>query len=276
MEEAGYTRSYRRRWSHPAFRNLRDAAIWSWMTDAATWRDTAVRFSGQTVNLKRGQLVTSERFLAEGFVVDRQVIRRYLDNLVSEHMVSLQKTHGGTVITICNYDKYQASQDSEQPAKNPSQTHDEPTTNPNKKEGNKERTEEYKFEGKTIRLKADDYDRWRKSFFAIGDFDAELTRIDASIEGKGWFAAASAKLNAKHQALLTAKKTTQAGVRDSLSDARAAETIKRAVREDKRYLVSRVSMIDAKKLFEAELITENEAAYCGYRSVASPNERQTA
>lgn len=208
MEEAGYTRSYRKRWSHTAFRNLRDAAIWSWMTDAAAWRDTAIRFCGQRVELKRGQLVTSERFLAEGFCVDRQVIRRLLDNIVSEHMVTLQKTHVGTIITICNYDKYQSSSDGENPPENPDRTHVEPTSNPNKKETKE--LKKFKFEGKTIRLTESDYDRWRKSFFAIADFDAELTRIDAQVDGRGWFSAAANKLNYKHQLALTSKKVTPA------------------------------------------------------------------
>jgi hypothetical protein len=148
------------------------------------------------------------RFLAEGFCVDRQVIRRLLDNIVSEHMVTLQKTHVGTIITICNYDKYQSSSDGENPPENPDRTHVEPTSNPNKKETKE--LKKFKFEGKTIRLTESDYDRWRKSFFAIADFDAELTRIDAQVDGRGWFSAAANKLNYKHQLALTSKKVTPA------------------------------------------------------------------
>jgi uncharacterized protein YdaU (DUF1376 family) len=63
----------------------------------------------------------------------------------------------------------------------------------------------YRWHGKIVRLKADDYEAWRKSYSAIPDLDAELTRIDDALasEGKikGWFPAASAMLAAKHQKL---------------------------------------------------------------------------
>lgn len=265
MEEAGYTRSYRRRWTHPAFKNLRDAAIWSWMTDAAAWRDTAIRFCGQSIQVKRGQLVTSERFLAEGFCVDRQVILRLLDNLVSEHMVSLQKTHGGTIVTICNYDKYQASAEGENPQENPSRTHDEPTANPNKKEEKEgKESKKYRFEGKTIRLTEEDYGRWKRSFYAITDIDAELTRIDSQVEGRGWFNAAANKLNYKHQALL-AKRAEQEPQKPNpdVRLANLASVIKRGFAKQDKIWVSRVSSSDAADCLKANLITPDEATWCG-------------
>ncbi len=133
-DDGGYTRSYRRKWDNPVFRNLRDAGIWSWMTDSAVWKDTKIRFCDRLIFIKRGQLVTSERFVASGFDVDRQVIRRIWDALEDEQMITRQKTHGGTLITICNYDIYQPSGELENPLNLPSQTHVKPTSNPNKKE----------------------------------------------------------------------------------------------------------------------------------------------
>lgn len=134
MTDGGFTKSYRAKWNHPVFRNLRDASVWAWLTDSAVWRATRTRFCDRVVGLERGQIVTSERFLASGFCVDRQVIRRLLDTLEREQMITREKTHGGTIITICNYDKYQISLEHGNPPENPSRTHDKPTTNPNKKE----------------------------------------------------------------------------------------------------------------------------------------------
>lgn len=155
MEVAGYTKSFRRKWTHHVFRNLRDAAVWSWMTDSAAWKDTKVRFGERVIELKRGQLVTSERFIADGFCMDRQVVRRLWDALEDEQMITREKTHGGTIITICNYDKYQSQTEVENPPANPGQTHVEPTPNPNKNEGNKYN------EDKSLNA---DFDEWYSAY----------------------------------------------------------------------------------------------------------------
>lgn len=133
-ETGGFTRSWRRKWSNPIFRNLRDAAIWAWMTDMAAWRPTSTRFADRLVSLSRGQLVTSERFIAKGFCCDRQITRRLFDSLEAAQMITRQQTHGGTIVTICNYDQYQNLIDGTNPQENPRPTHAQPTPNPNKKE----------------------------------------------------------------------------------------------------------------------------------------------
>ena len=62
----------------------------------------------------------------------------------------------------------------------------------------------YKYEGQVIRLVAKDYDSWRAQFGqTIPDFDSELKRVDLALvdkgQSKGWFSAAYAMLNHKHQ-----------------------------------------------------------------------------
>ena len=59
------------------------------------------------------------------------------------------------------------------------------------------------FEGKVIRLKTDDYQRWKKAFAAL-DIDSELTALDAYYDQqdvKNWFVrCASALANKQKQA----------------------------------------------------------------------------
>lgn len=182
MTDDGYARSYRRKWRNPIFRNLRDAGIWSWMTDTAAWKPTKVRFGEFVIVLERGQLITSERFMAEGFCVDRAVIRRLLDTLEGEQMIARHKTHGGTLITICNYDKYQHGDEGENPPESPGETQGEPTENPNKKKVKKVRKEESVDESSArgTRLDPDWRPDERDLAFA---FDAGLTadEIDRAI-----------------------------------------------------------------------------------------------
>jgi hypothetical protein len=75
--------------------------------------------------------------------------------------------------------------------------------------GGKRESNKYAFAGVVIRLNRADYDRWRKTYSMILDFDAELHRIDDALQAKppdNWFSAASAMLAAKHQKLLGAQR----------------------------------------------------------------------
>ncbi len=71
------------------------------------------------------------------------------------------------------------------------------------------------FSLRTVRLNQADYERWKKTYFAIPDFNAELMRIDDSLtteaERKGWFVSTSAKLNFAHKANLAQAATAAAG-----------------------------------------------------------------
>lgn len=75
---------------------------------------------------------------------------------------------------------------------------------------------EFAWEGRTIRLKPDDLTKWRRSYHAIPDLEAELTSLDSWLEGhpekqKGWFFTVSGSLNRKHQEILRAAQVEHAG-----------------------------------------------------------------
>lgn len=67
---------------------------------------------------------------------------------------------------------------------------------------------DYPFVGKVARLNRRDYDKWRKQFSAIPDFDAELTAADSWLFGQPeakqakWFGSVAAWLNRRHQEAL--------------------------------------------------------------------------
>lgn len=144
MTDDGWTKSYRRKWRHIVFRNFRDASIWAFLTDNAAWRDdTEVRFEDYRIVLARGQIAVSERFLSAGFCCDRQVVRRVLAALESAHMITRNKTTSATIITICNYEQYQSPEDTEKPTSAQTETHVEPTSNPNIEEPKKVKKEDF-------------------------------------------------------------------------------------------------------------------------------------
>ncbi len=76
----------------------------------------------------------------------------------------------------------------------------------------------YAFAGRVVRLSAKDYNTWAKAFYAIHDFNAELTALDdyysdlPSEENKGWFHRCSSALAKKHQAIIAEKKKPNGGI----------------------------------------------------------------
>lgn len=142
-EDGGWVRSYRRKWHNAAFLNFRDAAVWSYLYENAAWRDgTAVRVGGESMTLNAGEIAISERFLAQGFCCDRQVIRRILQALENNQMITRRTTHKATHVTICNYSEYQCGTPTEKPKAPPRKTQAKPTANPNLNAGNEEKKEE--------------------------------------------------------------------------------------------------------------------------------------
>lgn len=82
-------------------------AVWLWLIDNAMWKDTPHDVNGQTVLVKRGSVCVSERRLAREVGVGYQVVRTFLERLNGERMINASVTHGRTIISLCNYDKYQ-------------------------------------------------------------------------------------------------------------------------------------------------------------------------
>ena len=94
----------------------RDA--WAWLIESASWKPSRVRVKGEMVDLERGQLCFAQRFLAEKWGWSKSRVDRFLKALCAESMIEVRTKNGATsdhaagqgqsIITICNYEKYQA------------------------------------------------------------------------------------------------------------------------------------------------------------------------
>jgi hypothetical protein len=99
----------------------RDA--WVWLIEQASWKTTTARIKGDKVELQRGQMTFSVRFLADKWHWSKSRVDRFLKRLTAETMISTcskigtsaghQAGQGQSIITICNYDKYQTPEDTE-------------------------------------------------------------------------------------------------------------------------------------------------------------------
>ncbi len=72
--------------------------------------DTKIRFDGKEQILKRGQLLTGYRHLAKEYGMHISTITRSLERLKEAGRIETLSDTRGTIITICNYDKYQTKE----------------------------------------------------------------------------------------------------------------------------------------------------------------------
>jgi hypothetical protein len=83
-------------------------AAWAWLIEEAAWCDRTVNVAGHSVLLHRGQLSFAVRYLAEAWLWPPSSTQNFLDRLEAETMIRTHLVNGQSVISICNYDKYQA------------------------------------------------------------------------------------------------------------------------------------------------------------------------
>lgn len=96
---------------HPVFATepFTEREAWLWMVAAAARFARKRRVGIDQVELKRGQLAFSQRFLARRWQWSRGSVERFILRLVTESMIVTEPVsdHGVNRVTICNYDKYQ-------------------------------------------------------------------------------------------------------------------------------------------------------------------------
>lgn len=93
------------------------ADAWVWLIENACWKPTRARIKGDTIELQRGEMSFSIRFLAEKWGWSKSRVDRFLADLREEMMIETRSKfgtnnertpgHGQSVLTICNYAKYQ-------------------------------------------------------------------------------------------------------------------------------------------------------------------------
>jgi hypothetical protein len=103
---------------HPLLRDGERFRAWFWMVAKACWKPTKFDVHGKVVQLERGQFCCSVREMAEAWGWSKSAVDRFIQRLVDEDMVISTRAKSGTgggtssgtsrsIITICNYAKYQ-------------------------------------------------------------------------------------------------------------------------------------------------------------------------
>jgi hypothetical protein len=136
---SGYYRVHRKWMNNPVFKQepFTECQAWIWLIEEVAFQPRRVRSGDTVIELERGQLSHSLRFMAEAWGWSKSRVGRFVDRLQSETMVGTDTGTGQLVITLCNYEKFQAvaKQVGQPPGQEAGHTWDSRGTNYN--EGNK-------------------------------------------------------------------------------------------------------------------------------------------
>ena len=97
-------------WEHPVFRPAKftDTQAFMWLVSEASWKPRTIRDKTFVIELGRGELTHSLRFMANKWQWKHDAVKRFLLRLEKHDMIRVSNATGQNVVSICNYDEYQA------------------------------------------------------------------------------------------------------------------------------------------------------------------------
>lgn len=103
--QRGYTKSWRKKYeSRTASRGIVYLGAMDYFAGNANWRDKF--HSG--ILIQRGQMIVGRKQLSETWKLSEQNVRTILKNLEKDGFLTTQTSNLGTIVTVLNYDIYQA------------------------------------------------------------------------------------------------------------------------------------------------------------------------
>lgn len=109
MSERGVFAVDRGIWSDPEFpaETFSEREAFIWLVGNAAWKPCRVRVGSVFVELERGQLAFSTRFMAAAWKWSEARVRRFLGRLADRETICTKTDARATQVTICNYDRFQ-------------------------------------------------------------------------------------------------------------------------------------------------------------------------
>ena len=141
MKQKGWIKLYRETLDNPTVMKDGDhLAVWVWLLMNATSKKKPVRFGGEQIYLKPGELTTGRKKIASALRISEYKVQRILSMFENAQQIAQRTDRQCRLITILNWNKYQ-----ERAQRNAQDLHNEPPTNrqrpDTKQEGEKGRRE---------------------------------------------------------------------------------------------------------------------------------------
>lgn len=108
-------------------KNYSYAEAWLYLLFRACYEPQKVLIGSEIINLKVGEIITSQKKLCKQFGWGNSRLRTFLKVYVADNMIKVKTTNKLTYITIVKYSTYQASQTDNKSQTKPKQTHSKNT-----------------------------------------------------------------------------------------------------------------------------------------------------
>ena len=107
MKSKGYIKLHRQILDNPISTKANYLAVWVYLLLKANHEDREIILNGKKTLIKRGQLVTSVRGIAERFRLSKSGVHKIFIYLKGERMIGDLATRSYSLVTILNYDEFQ-------------------------------------------------------------------------------------------------------------------------------------------------------------------------
>ena len=137
MPDNGYIKIFRSLKKKGYYTDSHYIHLWVHLLMCVTYQDREYMINGQIHHLKPGQCIVGRRKLASDTGIQESKVERILSTFKSEHQIEQQSFNKFRIITICNWDKYQATEQQNEQQMNSQRTASEQpvnTINKDKKE----------------------------------------------------------------------------------------------------------------------------------------------
>ena len=113
IKPIGWIAVHRKIASHWIWKDKIKRCRWLDLLMLAEWEPVTTRYGKHKIFVNRGQVAVTIRSLMHFWKTNNRVVKEFLQTLMDEKMIEVEKESGLTIITICNYDQYQKMSDGE-------------------------------------------------------------------------------------------------------------------------------------------------------------------
>lgn len=117
MQEGGWIRLYRSIRKHWLWEDAEKLKWWIDILLQANHQERKVLIGNELMTIERGSFHTSIMKLSDRWQVDRKTVKKFLDLLEKDGMITLKTSKKGTTLKVSNYEGYQANSEVQIPNK---------------------------------------------------------------------------------------------------------------------------------------------------------------
>lgn len=112
----GYVKWHREFMNHPVIaKDPEHIAVWLYLLSNAAHTGYEVRFKGENIMLKPGQLITGSTTIAKKMKIDLNKVKRVINSFESSGLINRQKSNKNSLIAITEWGEFQGGEPQNEP-----------------------------------------------------------------------------------------------------------------------------------------------------------------